>query len=565
MARPTNDRLIGVLLIGLGVFAVLWVRCFWLQVAGAGRYAAAADAQHYATQRLRAARGTIYDRDQRSLAMTVPVPSVFADPALVEAKPAMARQLAGIVHRDPRQIESRLKKERRFVWIARQMTPGVKLALLPLHREGVGIIEEPKRFYPHGRLAGHLIGFTDVDQRGLEGLELALNGMLQGHDGWRATLRDAKGDLLVGPWTAETAPIDGHDLVLTIDSVVQQVAEDTLEWGMHKYHAKGGSIVAMDPHTGAILALANAPSYDPNAPGGSSAERRRNRAVTDLFEPGSTFKVVTAAALLDLGRITPEEPIFCENGAYPAVGRHVLHDHTPHGTLAFRDVIKYSSNIGTVKAAQRLTPEELYRYIQAFGFGRKTGVEVPGEVSGLAPAPARWSKMSSYNIPMGQGVAATPMQLAVMVSVIANGGSRVRPHVIDRVVAADGRVIRSHASAAAPRVIRPETAATLQQILVEAVASGTGQLATVQGLVTAGKTGTAQKLEPDGRYSHSRFVASFVGFGPVPDPRFVIAICMDEPRPVYFGGVVSAPMFKRMVEHLASYWELPRRAIARSP
>ena len=558
MKRPTNDRIAGVLLVAWVLFAVLWLRCLWMQVLGAERYTSVASTQHYATQRIRSQRGTIYDRTQRPLAMSVPMPSVFADARVVTAKSTVAHQLARAIDGDWGLIQRRLEKDKRFVWIARQQALKVKDAILPLRRSGVGIREEPKRFYPHGRLAGHLLGFVDVDQRGLEGLELALNGALHGQDGWQATLRDAKGDLLVGPWTTEILPVDGYDITLTLDSVVQQVAEYTLEWGMAKYHAKGGSIVVMDPFTGAILAMANAPAYDPNEAGEFAASIRRNRAVTDLFEPGSTFKVVTAAALLDEKRITPEEPIFCENGAYPVTPHHVLHDHSPHGTLPFRDVIKFSSNIGTAKAAQRLKPEELYRYIHAFGFGRKTGVDVPGEVSGMAPPPSRWSKLSPYNIPIGQGIAVTPMQLAVMMSAIANGGNRMRPHVIDRVVDAEGRVIRAHARPVPTRVISAETATTLQQMLVGVVESGTGQLATVQGLVTAGKTGTAQKLEPDGRYSHSRFVASFVGFGPVPDPRFVIVVTMDEPRPMYFGGVVSAPMFKHMVEQLVSYWHLER-------
>ena len=286
--------------------------------------------------------------------------------------------------------------------------------------------------------------------------------------------------------------------------------------------------------------------------------------MTDLFEPGSIFKIVTASALLEEGRITPDEHIFCENGSYPTVAHHVLHDHRPHGMLSFHDVIKFSSNIGTAKAAQRLKPEELYRYIKAFGFGRKTGIDLPGEVNGMVPPPARWSKLSPYIIPIGQEVATTPIQLAVMTAVVANGGLRVHPYVLDRIRTSDGHVIRSAQRSEPARIISRETAATLQNMLTSVVESGTGQLASVQGLTVAGKTGTAQKLEPNGRYSHSRFVASFVGFGPVPDARFVMVVSMDEPRPLYFGGVVSAPMFKRVVEQLASYWGLERHVPAQT-
>jgi len=567
--RPTNDRIALIWVIGLGILGVLWIRCAYLQVVDVRRYKVMAHAQHEWRQTLRAQRGKIVDRHGRPLAVSAPAPSVFANARQVMAKQEVSQQLARIVDRDPEAIQRRLERDKGFVWIARQMDPGVTPSVVLLRDEGINWIEEPKRLYPQGKLAGHLLGFTDIDQKGLEGLELAFNGVLQGQDGWRSTLRDAKGDLLIGPWTTQSEPLDGYDMVLTIDSVVQQVAEETLAWGVKRYHAKGGSIVVMEPSTGAILAMANEPSYDPNAPAQAPAEHRRNRAVTDLFEPGSIFKIVTASALLEEGRITLDEEIFCERGAYRTVGRYILHDVHPYGVLPFRDVIKYSSNIGTAKAAQRLKPDELYRYIRAFGFGRRTGIEMPGEVNGMVPPPPRWSKLSPFNIPIGQEVAVTPMQLAVMTAVVANGGLRVRPYLVERVQTREGRVIRSAERSQPARVLSPQTAALVQEILTKVVESGTGRLANVQGLTVAGKTGTAQKLEPNGRYSHSRFVASFVGFGPVPDSHFVIVVSVDEPRPLYFGGVVSAPMFKRIVEQLASYWKLERtptlNVVARLP
>ena len=561
-ARPTNDRIVIVLVVGLGLLSVLWLRCVWLQLLDARGYAEMAQAQYRSTRTLQAARGSIYDRTGRPLAVSVPVPSVFANARQVSAKQELAQQLSRVVGRDAGMIRRQLERDKGFVWVARQVNPELTPSLVSLQDAGIGVVEELKRVYPHGELAGHVLGFTDIDERGLEGLELAFNGILQGQDGWRSTLRDAKGDLLIGPWTSETQPVEGYDMILTIDSVVQQVAEDTLAWGVKRYHAKGGSIVIMEPHTGAVLAMANRPAYDPNDPGLAVAEQRRNRVVTDLFEPGSIFKIVTAAALLEEGRITPEEQIFCEEGAYRTVGRHTLHDHTPHGLLSFRQVISLSSNIGTAKAAQRLRPEELHRYIRAFGFGRKTGIEMPGEVNGIVPPPAKWSGLSPFIIPIGQEVATTPIQLAVMTAVVANGGLRVRPHVVERIQTRGGRVVKAHEASEAAQVISPETASLLQSILTDVVESGTGRLAKIQGLTVAGKTGTAQKVEPNGRYSHSRFVASFVGFGPVPDSRFVAVVSVDEPRPAYFGGVVAAPMFRRLVEQLASYWELDRKPSA---
>ena len=558
MGRTTNDRILGVLLAGLGILAVLWVRCVWLQVVGRHRYAALGAAQHEAAQTLKATRGAITDRAGQPLAISLSVPSIFANARRVKAKRDVAIRLARAIGRDARAIQRRLERNRAFVWVARHVDPGLVPSLSSVQGEGVGIIEEPTRWYPHGRLASHVVGFVDIDERGLEGLELAFNGALRGQDGWRSTLRDAKGHVLIGPWTTQVEPIDGYDLVLTLDSVVQAAAEETLEWGVKKYHAQGGSVVVLDPATGAIRAMANAPSFDANARGWVTASARRNRAVTDVFEPGSTFKIVTAAALLEEGRIGLEDRIFCEDGSYPTVGRHVLHDHTAHGVLSFHDVIMFSSNIGTAKAAQRLTPEELYRYIRAFGFGRPTGIEVPGEVSGFVHPPARWSKLSPFIIPIGQEVAVTSIQLAVMAGVVANGGLRMRPHLIESIRTPEGRVVRSTRMVQPVRVISPQTAATLQTVLTSVVEAGTAKLTRLEGLSVAGKTGTAQKLEPNGRYSHSRFVASFVGFAPVPGPRVVIVVTVDEPRPLYFGGVVAAPMFKRLVERLASYWGFER-------
>ncbi|MDP3722241.1 MAG: penicillin-binding protein 2 [Candidatus Omnitrophota bacterium] len=560
--RQTNDRLIVGLLGGLALLGALWLRCVWLQVVAAHRYTALALSQHQSAQTLPAQRGPIVDRAGRVLAMSVLAPSIFANARAVTAKRQVAAQLASLSGVSAAVIRNRLTQDRGFVWVARQVNPEVMTKLAALGDRHIGIVEEGKRSYPHGRLASHLLGCVDIDQRGLEGLELMFNGALRGQAGWRSTWRDAKGQLLIGPWTAQTKPVHGDTVVVTIDTVIQQAAEETLAWGIKRYHAKGGSIIIMEPSTGAILALANDPSYDPNAPGESPAERRRNRAITDLFEPGSTFKIVTASALLEEKRIVLEEPIFCEDGAYRIPGRHTLHDHHPNGTLSFHDVIKLSSNIGTAKAAQRLTPDELYHYIRAFGFGRKTGIDVPGEVSGLLNPPTRWSKTSPFIIPIGQEVAVTPLQLAVMTAVIANGGMRVHPHVVDRIQTPEGRLVRSLERDAPVRVLSPETAAIVQDILTSVVESGTGQLAKVQGLIAAGKTGTAQKLEPTGRYSHSRFVASFVGFAPVPDPRLVIVVCIDEPRPIYFGGVVAAPMFKRVVEQLISYMGLDRDDVA---
>jgi len=558
--RTSNDRLVGLVVLFVTLFGVLWVRCLWLQVVEAERLTAIAAAQHTATQRLRAQRGGIYDRHGRQLAQSLPAPSVYANARQVLDKAGLAERLAPIVKKDVAFVERRLRADRGFIWIARQVDGEVASAVSRFRRQGIGLVEEPKRFYPQQAVASHVLGFVNIDQDGLEGLELAYNRILQGEPGWQSTIRDAKGDLIFGPWTSETPPVDGYELILTMDSVVQNAAEEALAWGVEKYHALGGSVIVMEPETGALLAMANMPSFDANAPSAVPPAERRNRAVTDLLEPGSVFKVVTASALLEEQLITLDEKIFCEEGEFRTAGRHTLHDHRPHGTLSFQDVIRLSSNIGTAKAATRLPPDVFYHYIRAFGFGRRTGVDMPGEVSGMISPPARWSKLSPFIIPIGQEIAVTPLQLAVMTAVIANGGKRVSPYVVDRIVAPHGELVRAFPPATSERIVTSHTARAVETMLLHVVESGTGQLARVQGLMVAGKTGTAQKIEPNGRYSHSRYVASFVGYGPVPDPHVVIVVCVDEPRPVYFGGVVAAPIFKRLVEQLASYWELDRPA-----
>ncbi len=554
--RTTNQRIVALCAAFLALFSALWVRCLYLQVLQSRRLSRLAEAQHRMNQTLIAPRGNILDREGRLLATSVRAPSVFANPRQVVAKEYTAHAMAPIVDRNERLLRRRLAKDKGFVWLARHVDRDAVDQLVHFRREGIGIVEEPKRIYPNESLAAHLLGFTNIDQQGLEGVELAFDGALRGRAGWASTLRDARGQRLIGPWTVQVDPQPGHDLVLTLDSVVQGVVEEALSWGVKKFRAKGGTIIVMDPHTGAILAIANRPTFDPNHPGHLPAEARRNRAVTDLFEPGSVFKIVTAAALLNEGLIRPEERLFCEQGNYKMIGRHILHDHHPNGWLTFHEVIAKSSNIGTAKAAQRLLPETLYRYIRGFGFGRKTGVELPGEISGMAAPPARWSKLSPFIIPMGQEVAATPIQLAVMTSIVANGGWKVTPYLVQRIQSASGETLRDYQPSPRERLLRQETVDVLHNMLISVVESGTGRLANIQGLTVAGKTGTAQKLEPTGRYSHSLFVASFVGYGPVPDPRFAMVVSIDEPRPLYFGGVVAAPIFKRAVEQLAGYWEL---------
>ena len=364
-------------------------------------------------------------------------------------------------------------------------------------------------------------------------------------------MRDARQKKL-DIWEKMVLPKDGLELVLNIDEVIQYIAERELDKAYRKYNAKGASIVVMDPHTGRILAMASRPTYDLDNHAKANKDVMRNRAICDLFEPGSVFKIVTASAALEEKKVSEEDTFFCGNGVYQVGGR-ILHDHVPHGTLTFRQVIEESSNIGTVKVAQILGADTVYRYIKAFGFGKKLGIDISGEISGMIKEPRYWSKTSISAVPIGQEVGVTALQLASAISVIANGGQLMKPYIVDSIRDKQGEVIKQNNPVLIRKVISVDTAARIRKILTGVVEEGTGRLAKVAGYSAAGKTGTAQKLEPNGAYSHNKFVASFIGFAPAEDPLLAIVVTVDEPHPVYFGGVVAAPVFQAVAGDVIRY------------
>jgi cell division protein FtsI/penicillin-binding protein 2 len=423
----------------------------------------------------------------------------------------------------------------------------------------LGFLRESKRSYPNAYLASQIIGFAGVDNTGLEGIELYLDKYLKGTPGWAIFLRDARQKKL-DIWEKMVLPRDGDDIVLTIDQVIQYIAERELDKAFKTYHAKGASIIVMDPHTGKILALASRPTYDLNEHGNVSKDQTRDRAICDLFEPGSVFKIVTASAALEEKKVSEEDRFFCENGSY-RVANHILHDHVPHGWLTFREVIEESSNIGTTKVAQILGPNIVYKYIRLFGFGSKLGIDLPGEISGMTKEPRFWSKTSIGAIPIGQEVGVTALQLASAMSVIANGGQLMKPYVIDEIRDKQGKVIKRTSPVLIRKVISLDTSARMIKMLTGAVEEGTGKMAKVPGFTSAGKTGTAQKLEANGTYSHNKFVASFVGFAPAEDPLVTIVVSVDEPHPYYFGGVVAAPVFSNVASDVIRYLKT-RQALA---
>ncbi|MBU0503082.1 MAG: penicillin-binding transpeptidase domain-containing protein [Candidatus Omnitrophota bacterium] len=530
-------------------------RLLYIQFFRSEYLASVARKQHNLFIELEPRRGVIYDANLKPQAVNISVDSVYATPRDIKEKDKqlIIEKLAPVLNADQASLKEKMSKDKSFIWLARKITTEQSEAIRKLNLKGIGFIKESKRCYPNTYLASQVIGFAGLDNAGLEGLELTYDKYLKGEPGWAFILRDARQKRL-DLQNNTFLPKDGYDLVLTIDEVIQYIAERELDKAFNAYHAKAGSIVVMNPFTGEILAMANRPTFDLNEYISVNNDQRRNRSVCDLFEPGSVFKIVTASSAIEEKRVNEEDKFFCENGAY-RVANHILHDHQKHGILTFREVIEQSSNIGTTKIAQMLGADIIYHYVRLFGFGSKLGIDMPGEISGMIKEPRFWSKTSIGAVPIGHEVGVTALQLASAVSVIANGGQLMKPYIVSEIKDKYGQNISKFTSRVLRRVISADTALRVKKILAGVVVRGTGKLAKMANFTAAGKTGTAQKLEPNGSYSHGKFIASFIGFAPVENPVIAIAVVLDEPRPAYFGGVVSAPVFKNVSEDVLRYYK----------
>jgi len=554
--RAHKTRLNFVFYLFIFLLSLLLIRVLYLQLAKAYNFILLAKKQHTAIIEFQPTRGTIYDRNMRPLAVSVNLDSIFANAREIENKKAVAKKLASITGQSEQFIYGRINRDKGFVWIKRKLSPAEVEKVKALKIKGIEFFRESKRVYPNNSLASQIVGYAGTDNKGLEGLELKYDSCLKGTPGYKATFRDARRREIASFEYEYYPSVDGLNLVLTIDDIIQHIAERELDWAVKQFHPIGACIIVMDPKTGDILAMSNRPTYDLNYFQRAGADSRRNRAVTDMYEPGSIFKIVTASAALEEKAVGLNDRFFCENGAWNHGGGKILHDHKPHGWLTFRQVIEKSSNIGTVKVALKLGGNDLYAYIKKFGFGDMTGIELPGEVGGFVRPVSRWSGTSMYAIPMGQEVSVSPLQMACAMSVIANGGKLMKPRVIRSIQDKHGEMIEEFEPAVVREVISPGTSATMRDILSGVVADGTGQLAKVEGYNVAGKTGTSQKVEPNGTYSHTKFIASFVGFAPAKDPKIVVVVMLDQPHPFYYGGVVAAPVFSRVVKDTLRYLEI---------
>jgi len=494
-------------------------------------------------------RGTVYDGNGNELAVSIEVDSVYADARKVADAEKTANALASVLQIDRRELKKRLKNDRSFGWVQRKISSKEAEQIKTLQLPGIYFLKENRRFYPNSQLAAHLIGFVGLDSKGLEGIEFQYDALLNGKNRVWAAARDALGrEIAMGK-----VPFEKEDhyrnIALTIDKPIQHITEAELDRGVEKWGAKGGMAIAMDPLTGKVLAMASYPTFNPNQFIQSRAKSWRNGAVSDVFEPGSLFKVFLAAAALEEHLVRPSDSFFCENGSYTVYDR-TIHDTSKHGYLTFQQIIKFSSNIGASKVGEKMGKERFYRYISAFGFGEKTGIHLPGEGKGILRHPRYWPPVALDTISFGQGISVTGIQLVTALSAIANGGFLMKPYVVEKIMNEKGEVIQSFRPETVRKVVSGETAKKVTMLLKAATEKGgTGEGAVPAGYEVAGKTGTAQKVDSLlGGYSENRYISGFMGFAPVEDPKLALLVVIDEPQGGNYGGVVAAPIFKAIME-----------------
>lgn len=543
-------RLQVAVVVGVVVWAVIALRLFSIQVVHGPELASRAERQHVVRVRLAPERGTIYDRNLKPLTGNLRVESVCAHPREVSSPSATARSLARHLGGSAAEYERRLRSSEGFVWIERQVAPDRVRGLHEADLKGVGFHKESKRVYPLGRRACHVVGMTDLDGRGLSGIELQADSLLTGSEAVVCYYVDQRGRRTPTPACTKVTPRNGRSIVLTIDADLQEIAEVELRRAVREHNAKGGSVVVLDPRTGDVLAMTSWPDYDPNCPSRYSVASRRNRVITDQFEPGSTFKLITAAAALSTGAADLTSVYHAGRGSmrFPWC---TIHDVHPYGWLDFTYAFAKSSNVCFAQIAENVGKVPLYTYARDFGFGCHTGIMLPGEVRGMLREPSEWSGRSLPTIAIGQEIAATPLQLASAYAAVANDGYLMEPRIIQAVLDEKGRVVEETRPTVVRQVVETDVAEKLLRLMSAVAEFGTGGNAAVAEIPVGGKTGTAQKAVPgEVGFEAKRFVASFAGVAPVDDPRIVCLIVIDEPEGRGLGGEVAAPVFARIMERV---------------
>jgi cell division protein FtsI (penicillin-binding protein 3) len=550
--RPGKSRR-RALFVSVGLIAwmlVIGARLLQLQVKQHDDLAARARNQQLGAIETTPSRGQVLDRQGRELARSIDTESFFADPREIESIAETARRIAAITGQDRAELTNRLNDakdlNKKFVWVVRRLDVQSAGKLDALNLDGVYSRKEPKRYYPNDSLAAHVLGFVGTDEIGLSGVEQYYNDRIRGESGKLYLETDARRRAFE---SYQIQPHPGQTIILTIDQTVQYRTEQALAGAVGRTHAKSGTAIVMNPQTGEILALANSPAFDPNQPPKDSAEGRSNGALQNIYEPGSTFKIVAYSAAIEKGLVRPEDKIDCQMGQITVAGR-LIHDHHPFGVLTVADALAQSSNVGAIKLGLLVGNESMYEYMRRLSFGSRTGIDLPGESPGILRPPNRWQASSIGSIAMGQEVGVTPLQMATAYCVLANGGMLVKPHLVREIRSPDGAIV-FQAKAEARRALQPETTAALRGMLEGVTLRGTARKAQLEGYSAAGKTGTAQKIDPRTHtYSATKYIGSFVGFAPVSNPAVVIVVVIDEPQGTYHGGDVAAPVFREIAEQI---------------
>jgi cell division protein FtsI (penicillin-binding protein 3) len=528
----------------LGLSANLF-RAYQLQVLEREKLNTLAQSGYKDVVKLPPKRGTIYDRDQTILADSVEVGSIYANPRVIENKASVAGHLALSLGVSSQEILKILQKDSPFVGVKRKVSPDKIEQIKTKGLKGIGFTTESRRYYPQKDIAGQVLGFSGADNQGLEGIEKYYDDILKGPEETLVEMHDAVGKAFY----ISQPEGDGQDMksvTLTIDKDIQYKAQEALAAQIKATNAAGGQCLIMDPKTGEILAMAVSPSFNPNIFNEFTSSDWKNRTITDCYEPGSTFKTFLVSAAIEERVITPESTFYCEAGQYK-VGKHIIHDTHKLGTLSATDIVVESSNIGAVKIGQKLGYQTFYDYLKKFGFGVKAGIELKGERDGSVRSPERSVEIDRANAYFGHGVAVTSLQLATAISAIANGGNLMRPYLVKEIKDQSGNVVKTTEPLVVRRVISEETARKVTRIMEGVVSEkGTAVKATIPGFRVAGKTGTAQKIEANGTYSHSKYIAVFVGFLPADNPKMTILVMLDEPHGITYGGLVAAPVFSEV-------------------
>jgi cell division protein FtsI (penicillin-binding protein 3) len=529
------------------LFAVISARAVQIQVLDSEWLQEKASKQYERPLVVKGKRGAIMDSNLEDFATTINVTSIAVHPKQVKDRAETARIIAKTTGMDYKEVKNKLDSSSSFVWIKRQALPKHVDALREMNIKGLVFLPEETRIYPHTDMAAQLVGFSGLDGKGLGGLEYHYDSELQGKSAQQKVLRDAKGRFIERP-QGETEATNGNNLILTIDRTIQYITDNSLKAAVEQYNAKSGIAVVMDPKSGAILALSNYPVFNPNNYRSYDRSLLRNRAVTDPFEPGSTMKIFLAAAAFESGIVKPETKFNCENGKY-RVDSFIIHDTHSHGSLTVGEIIKYSSNIGSVKISEAIGKESLYKSLKNFGFGEKTGIDCPGESPGRLANQSKWRKIDFANIAFGQGVSVSAVQLTAAVSALANKGIMMKPRLVRAITDSENNIVKIFEPEKIGRAVSEKTADEVKKIMREvATEGGTGKNADIEGYPVCGKTGTAQKIDESGRYAKGKYVSSFVGFAPMDDPQLTTLVLLDEPsNGGYYGGTVAAPAFREIV------------------